>query len=57
MLRERSPIMLPLGSIGYDSFPAWTFRVHATLIQSSRGDISFISAKDLISIGIQEEMC
>jgi len=49
--------MLPLESLGYDSSPAWIFRVHAITTQSKQGDIFFTSAKDLMDIGILEEIC
>jgi len=44
-------------SIGYDFSLAWTFRAHATIIQSNQGDIFFMSATDLIGIGTPEEIC
>jgi len=52
---ELSQIMHLLGSTNLDSYPAWTFRAHATITPSKRGDISSMSAKDLMGTGIQEE--
>jgi len=49
--------MLPLENIDYDSFLAWTFRVHATITSSKQGDIFFMSARDSMDTGIQEEIC
>jgi len=48
--------MLPLESIGYDSFPAWIFHVYVITTQSKQGDIFFMSAKDLMDIEILEEI-
>ena len=56
MQLEQLPTMLPLESIGYDFSLAWTFRVHATIIQSNQGDIFFMSVRGLMGIGILEEI-
>ena len=54
---EQLPIMLLLGSIGYDFSLAWISHVHATIILSNRGDIYYTSAADLTGIGTLEETC
>ena len=53
---EQLPTMFLLESIGYDFSLAWTFCVHATIIQSNQGDISFMSVRDLMGIGTLEEI-
>ena len=55
-LQEQLPIMLPLGSIGYNSSLTWTLRVHVTTIRSSQGDIYCMIAEDLMGIGTPEEI-
>jgi len=50
---EQLPIMLLLGSIGYDFSLAWIS--HATIILSNQGDIYYTSAADLTGIGTLEE--
>jgi len=55
-LQEQLPTMLPLGSTGYDSSLTWTSRVHVTTIRSSRGDIYYMIAEDLMGIGTPEEI-
>jgi len=52
---EQSPTTLLLESTGYDFSQTWTFRVHATTIQSNRGDIFFTNARGSMGIGILEE--
>jgi len=54
---ELLPITALSESIGYNFSLAWTFCAHATITQSSQGDIFFMSAKDLMGIGTQEEIC
>jgi len=53
---EPLPITALSESIGYNFSLAWTFYAHATITQLSQGDIFFMSAKDLIGIGTQEEI-
>ena len=53
--QEQSPTMLPLESIGCNFSQTWTFRVNITTIPSSQGDIFFISVRDSMGIGTQEE--
>ena len=53
---ELSQTMHLLESIDLDSYPTWTFRAHATITPSNRGDMSFMSVKDLIGTRTQEEI-
>ena len=53
---EQLPTMLLLESIGYDFSLAWTFHVHATIIQSNQGDIFFMSVRGSMGIGTLEEI-
>ena len=52
---ELLPIMLLLGSTGYNFSLAWTSHAHATIILSNLGDIYYMSAVDLMGIGTPEE--
>ena len=53
---ELSQTMCLLGSINLGFYPTWTFHAHATITPSKRGDISFMSVKDLMGTGTQEEI-
>ena len=55
MLSEQLPTMLLSESIGYDFSLTWISHVHAITILSNRGDIYYMSAKDLTGIGIPKE--
>ena len=55
-LLELLPIMLLLGSTGYDFSLTWTSYAHATIILSNLGDIYYMSATDLMGIGTPEEI-
>jgi len=52
---EPSPTMHPSESINFVSSQKKNFRAHAMSIQLSRGDIFFMTAKDLTGIGTPEE--
>jgi len=56
VLQEQLPTMLPLGSTGYDFSLTWTLHVLVTTIRSSRGDIYYMIAEDLMGIGTPEEI-
>ena len=55
-LLELSQTMCLLGNIASDFYQTWTFRAHVTTTPSNRGDIFFMSVKDLTGIGTQEEI-
>jgi len=47
--------MYLLGNTALDFYQTWTFHAHATTTPSNREDTSFMSVKDLMGIGTQEE--
>ena len=53
---ELSQTMRLLGSIDLGFYPTWTFRAHATITPSNRGNIPFTSVKDLMGTGTQEKI-
>ena len=53
---ELSQTMHLLGSTDLGSYPTWTFRAHTTITPSKQEDISFMSVKDLMGTGTQEEI-
>ena len=55
-LLELSQTMHLLGSINLGFYLTWTFRAHATITPLNRGDISFMSVKDLMGTETQEEI-
>jgi len=55
-LLELSQTMHLLGNIASGFYQTWTFRAHVTTTPSNQGDISFMSVKDLMGIGTQEEI-
>jgi len=56
MLSEQLPTMFLSESTGYEFSLTWILHVYAITILSNRGDIYYMSAKDLTGIGIPEEI-
>jgi len=55
-LPELLQTMRLLGNIASGFYQTWTFHAYVTTIPSNRGDISFMSVKDLTDIGTREEI-